>query len=105
TFLGANARRGGTAITFASQPSAVVELYAALLIVVQRLFPVGRLCITHVQRMGFGGSGHSRSQHVESSLHHPVAEIVASQSTLGYAPRGITGQVCRRLYSQLGGRL
>ena len=74
-------------------------------VLVQGLFPVGRLFLTHFQGIGYAGFGHSRSQYVESRLDDPVAEILASQSTLGHAPRRITRQVCRRLYSQLGGRL
>src|SRR6266852_4272214 len=72
---------------------------------VQGLFPIGRLSLTHVQSVGYAGFGHSRSQHVEFHLDDAVAEVLASQSTLGHAPRGITRQVCRRLYSQWGGRL
>jgi len=67
--------------------------------VVQGLFPVGGLSLTHVQSIGYAGFNHSRSQYVESRLDNPVAEVLASQSTLGHAPRGITRQVCRRLYS------
>ena len=69
------------------------------------LFPVGRLSPTHVQAIRYAGFGHSLSKHVEFHFDDPVAEVLASQSKLGHAPRGITRQVRRRLYSQLGGRL
>src|SRR5258708_5052527 len=71
-------------------------------VLVQGLFPVGRLSLTHAQSIGYAGFGHSRSQHVEFPFDDPVAEVLASQSALGHAPRRITRQVCRRLYSQLG---
>ena len=70
---------------------------------VQGLFPVGRLSLTHVQSIGYAGFGHSRSQHVEFRFDDLVAEVLASQSALGHAPRGIARQVCRRRYSKLDG--
>src|SRR5207253_991081 len=54
------------------------------------LSPVGRLFLTYVQSFGYAGFSHSRSQYVESRLHDSVAEILASQSTLRHASRGIT---------------
>jgi hypothetical protein len=51
-------------------------------VVVQRLSQVGRLSLTHVQIDGYAGSGHSRSQRVESNFLNPVAELMACQSAL-----------------------